>query len=761
MNLRPSARWWLLLALVSASGAASSDSRETELRWIRQHLPPVPEWTEWQQRTGALPPDFCALPRRNRLPDPLRFEDGREVATPAEWVERRREILRLFERDVTGSFPPQPPLDGVTLLHEVRGDGYRTRDVRLQFGGDRAAGVRVRVTRPDGPGPFPTLVAPGLASAWPPRLIRRGYVSVGYAGSDRDDDAAALSQLYPEHDFALLARRAWLVPVVMDYLETLPEVNPRQVALFGYSRDGKMAALATALEPRVAALIAGSTGVGGFLPWRHAGERGGGESIESTTRMFPEWFAPQLRFFSGREDRLPVDGNLLLALCAPRPVLVEYGLNDEVSNAWGIEQSVDSVRPVYRLLGSEHPPSLLLSPGFHGGIDPERCLDWLDGVFGRTTQPWQNVRLHDWDFEAWRSAHGAKAEPPPGPEGDVAANVRWMLGKQPPQIPTTGRRAAPTPFPARPLPPGPTEVAKGGYGNPGQVAPDVASWVISRGGQEFGWLEPHKSRTDSRRLRFGANLEGHLYYPAGTTTDARLPVVIWLHGYHYPLGYMWVYRRDLHPILALTEAGFAVLAFDQAGFGTRAEEARTFPARYPEWSLLGRMVEDVRAAIDALEEEAMVDASRVSLLGYTLGGTVALHAALLDPRVQQVVSIAGFTPLRSDRSAAGLTGLERYYRDRPLLPRMGLIAAGDVSLPYDYEDLVAEIPARMLVVQPRRDRDSDGESVRAAVGEAQRRRRAGPSTLELDEPDDYARLTSATQTRVIEWMRRNLSAPAP
>ena len=59
----------------------------------------------------------------------------------------------------------------------------------------------------------------------------------------------------------------------------------------------------------------------------------------------------------------------------------------------------------------------------------------------------------------------------------------------------------------------------------------------------------------------------------------QLPTVIWLHGYSYPLGYMWVYRPDPHPILALVNAGYAVLAFDQAGFGSRMGEFAPFYKR--------------------------------------------------------------------------------------------------------------------------------------------------------------------------------------
>lgn len=85
----------------------------------------------------------------------------------------------------------------------------------------------------------------------------------------------------------------------------------------------------------------------------------------------------------------------------------------------------------------------------------------------------------------------------------------------------------------------------------------------------FGWRDPERSAADSRRIRFGSGLNGDLYFPAGTPADKKLPSVVWLHGHSHPLGYMWVYRRDLHPVLVLVQAGYAVLAFDQCGFGAR------------------------------------------------------------------------------------------------------------------------------------------------------------------------------------------------
>ncbi len=52
-----------------------------------------------------------------------------------------------------------------------------------------------------------------------------------------------------------------------------------------------------------------------------------------------------------------------------------------------------------------------------------------------------------------------------------------------------------------------------------------------------------------------------------------------------------------------------MLAFDQIGFGTRVEHAKEFYRRYPEWSLLGKMVADTKAAITAASALEIVDSS--------------------------------------------------------------------------------------------------------------------------------------------------------
>jgi dienelactone hydrolase len=810
----------ILTLVVHAQSQApmSAAEREQYREKLQQILPPDPSFDAWLKKTNALPPDFNSLPRHNALPDPLTFLNGRPVTTAAQWPARREEISKLSQKYVWGTVPPRPKIDHVTILDEKHEDGYTVRNVRLEFGPESKGTMRVRVYIPDGNGPFPVLINSSL-QGWAASLIRRGYISAGFAGNDSMDDAAALAQLYPDYDFALLPRRGWAAGFVVDYLATLPHVDMKHIAIFGYSRDGKMAALAGALDPRIAAVIAGSTGVGGVLPWRAAGERGFGEGIETTTRSFPTWFAPQLRFFSGREDRLPVDGNLLAAMIAPRSILMEWGNNDQVSNTWGNEQTYYSALKVYKLLGVPDRIGTLRVPGFHGANDEEADLDWLDQQFGRSTKKWTSNVIFQWNWDTWRTntkttldltkypKHGADDLLKSSTGGAIASATDWerksqdlrksvvaILGSEPVKLsaadsarpafgppPGAGpgaaaRRpggatpagaeagAAPGAAAARPGGPG----GPGGFGaaqgvggpapSAGQVAPNLPLWVIGNGGNSYGWLDPQKSEAASRHIMF-AGLAGDLYYPKDTPAGKKLPTVIWLHGYSYPLGYMWVYHSDLHPILALVHAGYAVLAYDQSGFGSRLSETGAFYDRYPKWSHMGRLVEDAHSAVDALAKDDLVDPQRIYLFGYSLGGTVAIYEAALDSRVKGVVSIAGFTPMRSDVASRGDGGVARYSSERDLIPSLGFFVGHESQIPYDYQELLGMIaPRPVLVVQPQLDRDATPADVEAAVTQAKQvySLYGAGDKLAISEPWDYNRLPNNTLDETMKWVTSNL-----
>jgi len=761
---------FLLLILACNPGRAMThEERKAYLDKLLQALPQVASFNQWLQRSGELPPDFDALPKNNGLPDPLTFLDGRPVKTADDWKVRRAEIIKLLEKYEIGTMPPKPKLDSINPVDPsttpattgsagaVPGGGFGaggappagsvTKIVDLKYGPGSQITTRVTLIMPAGSGPFPVLIGGS------PSIASRGYISCQFPSSV--DAPPDIGKFYPECDWGSMAKIAWTTEMVVDYLYTLPEVDKRCIALTGYSRNGKRALITAALEERITAVIPGSTGVGGVMAWRDGSERGFGESIESTTRTYPLWFTPRLRFFSGREDRLPVDGNLVVALVAPRPCLIKWGDNDEVSQPWAMEHSYRSALRVYEFLGKPQALSTLHTPGTHAsGLNQNLALDWLDIQFGRSDKKWVNQFTFTYNYADWLKATRETIDLAKYPSNKVgedllaggitttaqwearAAEVRksvnWMLGEKnpnPPAVPLTSSTFDPEHF-AITLHPG-----------------------------SCGWLQPQAGETASRRVTFANGVKGDLYYPANTAAGAKLPTVIWLHGYSYSLGYMWVYRSDLHPILALVQAGYAVLAFDQTGFGTRMNESA---ARYqvnPHWSQLGQMVEDTRAAIDYLQKDALVDPGKIYLYGYSMGGMLALHTAALDSRVKGVVSICGFTPMRGDTVKKGAGGLARYAKDRELLPRAGLFIGYETKVPYDYDELIAAIaPRPVYIVQPTLDRDANPADVHAAVDQAAKvfALYGARDKLAQDEPWDYNRLPNAVQDRAITWMKENM-----
>ena len=78
--------------------------------------------------------DEAAVPPYE-LPKLMRFADGRPVRTPADWPERRREILGVFAREMFGQEPPAPKVLKSELIEEgptAAGLGIR-RQYRVWF----------------------------------------------------------------------------------------------------------------------------------------------------------------------------------------------------------------------------------------------------------------------------------------------------------------------------------------------------------------------------------------------------------------------------------------------------------------------------------------------------------------------------------------------------------------------------------------------------------------------------------------------------
>lgn len=371
-------------------------------------------------------------------PDILARADGAQAATAAEWLASCRPRLEsTVLHEEYGVLPPFPrsmqfhgtrvdraALGGLATLREI--------DVVMEF---PDAVLRLLLVTPNGldsPAPCflglnfggnhrvvddPLIRAPegrrgedvqderGLdGAAWPVEtIIKSGYALATLFNGDAvpDDAERAGSRL---RDFApavqaadggdapgALACWAWCLSRAMDALEREDSVDSRRVAFMGHSRNGKAALLATAMDPRPAAAIICQSGCGGIGPSRDIGEEWSArETVAQITEGFPHWFCRNFSKYRENVDLLPFDQHALVALCAPRPVLISSAADDRWANPIGSFEMLVAAGPVYRLFGA-------------GGIDPQpmpppgTLLPSRLGHFLRTGG--HQVTAEDWD--AW------------------------------------------------------------------------------------------------------------------------------------------------------------------------------------------------------------------------------------------------------------------------------------------------------------------------------------------------------------------------
>jgi dienelactone hydrolase len=113
-----------------------------------------------------------------------------------------------------------------------------------------------------------------------------------------------------------------------------------------------------------------------------------------------------------------------------------------------------------------------------------------------------------------------------------------------------------------------------------------------------------------------------------------------------------------HYALELARRGYVTLVFDALCFNERQDatgklkdgDYERYEAMYritEGKSLQGKYVWDARRALDYLETRPEVDASRLGMIGHSLGGQETLFTTAIDRRIRAAVSSCGFGSLRT------------------------------------------------------------------------------------------------------------------
>ncbi len=694
------------------------------------------------------------------LPPLLEFCDGDPSRNLTDWKRRKEEIRRLMCETFIGTFPKSAPAILQVDVVEEHGkeDGSTRRRVRLVFDTKNRVSFETCVWIPRGDGPFPVLLtAPRYYQIpWAEMALSRGYIVCLYPGVDshhREADYPGYDSVwqtfraeYPAATWTEISTKAWLASRTLDYVLDPKYGYPAadgQVGIIGWSRYGKQSMIAAAFDARITSVLARSPGSPASCPYRFTSRN----TFAEAPADFPsEWFLPSLRGYTGREHELPIDAHGWLALIAPRRCLIDVAHNDGCEPTFAVERAYLEGRNVYRLLGQPEYLRVTYREGQHGPITDEhrqRNFDWFDLSFARGTAKQSDFPeefIHRFDWQAWKAELNPKnlqvpfASPRASdqPE-DRRARISWSLGQPPEKIPWSGRYTF-------------------------LSAEESEMMTHDR------WRVPNTARIP---VSFGANVRGNVYYNPTVTQPA--PAVIWLHPYSHHSGYNEGYGVQGTTVYhRLAQEGFVVLAYDQCGYGLRLLEGRDFYRHYPKWSRLGRMVHDVRAAVDFLVDGKgasqgdmpVVRKDQVYLLGYSQGGMVALYAAALDERITGVASFCGFTPLRTDTDAKHTGGIRRLWQWHAIQPLLGLFDGREAQIPYDFEDVLTLIaPRPCLVYSPRRDRDADFEEIKTCVDRARNawERVDGANGLTHLTPDDVNRFQADQHQVFIKWVQGTAS----
>jgi cephalosporin-C deacetylase-like acetyl esterase len=624
------------------------------------------------------------------------------ISTPTQVAERqkyaREQILRAF-----GGFPEERTPLRARITGVVERDGYRIE--KLIYESLPGFYVTANVYVPKGVAPPYPAVLITAGHGWSAKagssaqqiggaLARRGVLTLAY---DPVGQGERLEYFDPDQGRSLAGRgptdehmmadwqcrltggsyaryEIWDGVRAVDYLIARGDVDPERIGVAGNSGGGTQAAFLAAVEPRLAAAVT----VCYITNWKTLWAGPGPQDAEQSLTNF---------IGSGLDF-----GDLILPF-APKPFGIVAGTLDYFPLAGARETAAEAKR-IYEILGRSEAAQFLEDPGPHGYL-----LNRREETI-RQMQRWLNNRPDD-----------------PGDQGQIA-----LLGEEALYCTPTGQLA--TSLKGTSVHLLNRQLAEEQYArrtasrlsDPVQLRALIARRLKTTVPLEEERAVPPVTRR-GETIRNGYKVEDiALETDKGITVpalvlvpdqgEARKPAILFVNSAGKTAGMTTGEGRDAHyrwDAESMVEAGYVVMAPDLRGWGESSPRHTMNPgssgysiqyqtaqrALLVGKTMVGMQVDDLLRSFDYLASRPDVDPRRISLFGKGDGGTVALCATALEPRIQKVASEGALSSYMSVARRKFHENLER------------IIVPG-VLAEFDLPDVAAAIAPRLTwIVDPR------------------------------------------------------------
>jgi len=300
------------------------------------------------------------------LPKVMVFNNGRPVEKLEQWQQRRTEIIDLLAREVYGLSPiaPDKVIADVVERNDMAFAGKAIHSLlHIKFDtpkGEFSFPVNLIVPKSAEPCPLLLHIAfrPDIPDRYYPveEILDEGFATVSFCykdvtDDDDDDFSTGLADMYTRNreskeQWGKISMWAWAAQRVMDYIQTLSEIDPGKVAVVGHSRLGKTALWCAAQDERFAVGISNESGCSGAAITRDKK----GERVADIIRRYGYWFCDNYKKYVDNEHNMPFDQHFLLSAIAPRLVYVSSALEDQWSDPDSEFLSCVAASDVYNFL---------------------------------------------------------------------------------------------------------------------------------------------------------------------------------------------------------------------------------------------------------------------------------------------------------------------------------------------------------------------------------------------------------------------------